>query len=152
MKCSKWRFDSDILSLSGTIWPCCLMELPDIINVIESAFRKFCLCWISVIHRRENKFVGIRPGDCGNIQLICGSRSSFDGKYVVIWLVTKLPVISVEPKNHCRIHKITPLGPVLCVLNAFRPVEWPAFGENSFQISFEFRYQNMDYWRKFLRL
>jgi len=63
-------------------------------------------------------------------QLIYRSRSSFDGKYVVVWLVTKLPVFSVEPNDHCRIHKTAPLGPVLCVLNAVRSVEWPAFGGN----------------------
>ena len=67
LKCSEWHHDSDTLSLSGTTWPCCLLELSDIIILIESAFRKFCPCWISVINRRKNKFFGIRPGDRGDI-------------------------------------------------------------------------------------
>jgi len=65
-KCSAWHLDSDTLSLSGTTWTSCLLELSDII-LIASAFRKFCPCWISVINRRNNKLVGIRPSDRGDI-------------------------------------------------------------------------------------
>jgi len=67
LKCSEWHLDSDTLSLSRTTWPCCLLELSDIIILIDSAFRKSCPCWISVINHRKNKFVGIRLGDRGDI-------------------------------------------------------------------------------------
>jgi len=75
------------------------MELPDIINVIESAFRKFSVVFPSYTVERTNSSES-DPVTAVIFQLIYRSKSSFDGKCVVVWLVTKLVIFSLEPKDH----------------------------------------------------